>query len=79
MNNFLSHNISYPTRPQSQNILDLVFTDVATTIEVCVHECFGSSDHAIITFDVPYPSASPVVEPTYIHTKMQTGDTSTKS
>ena len=67
MNNFLSQNISYPTRPQSQNILDLVFSDVATTIErVCVHECFGSSDHAIITFDIFFPSPCPESEPHYI-------------
>jgi hypothetical protein len=56
LNNFLSQNVSCPTRPQSQNILDLVFSDVSTTIEeVSVHECFGSSDHAIVTFDVLFP------------------------
>lgn len=60
LNNFLSQYINIPTRPASQTILDLVFASVSTPItDVKVNECFGSSDHALITFKIMVPVATP--------------------
>ena len=59
MNNFLTQHVCTPTRPESKTILDLVFSSVDTSVEnLKVEECFGSSDHAIITFHVSIPSTA---------------------
>ena len=57
MNNFMSQHVSVPTRPDSCSVLDLVFSSVTTVIEkLQANECFGSSDHVILTFNVCVPS-----------------------
>ncbi|MEL7308327.1 MAG: reverse transcriptase domain-containing protein, partial [Pseudomonadota bacterium] len=56
MNNFLVQGVTSPTRPASGSILDLVFFPVTTPVSnVNVHERFGDSDHAVITFSVDIP------------------------
>ena len=53
LDNFLNQNINFPTRPQSASILDLVFSSMETEVsEISINECFGSSDHAIISFKI---------------------------
>ena len=55
MDAFLHQHVRTPTRPESQNILDLIFSDTSTVIEnLAVGERFGASDHSIITFTVPF-------------------------
>ena len=56
MDKFLNQHVSKPTRPKSQSVLDLVFSSIATRVEnVLVRECFGSSDHAIVSFSTNFP------------------------
>ena len=51
--NFLTQHILCPTRQASGTVLDLVLTTEATDLMDCsVGDCFGSSDHNIITFTV---------------------------
>ena len=51
--NYLTQHVVTPTRPSSQSVLDLVFTDLSTHIDgITVEECFGSSDHSAISFSV---------------------------
>ena len=55
--NFLNQHVRVPTRIQSNNILDLVFSTLGTYVtDLCVNEDFGSSDHSIIQFAVPIKS-----------------------
>ena len=59
---FLTQNVIKPTRPLSKSVLDLVFSTVDTHIDnVSVNECFGTSDHAIVSFVIPSFSAPHVV------------------
>jgi hypothetical protein len=56
LNHFLIQYVSAPTRPASQTVLDLIFTSVSTPVsEVKINECFGTSDHALITFNILTP------------------------
>ena len=53
---FLSQHVNESTRPNSNTLLDLVFSTIGTNIiDVTVEECFGSSDHSIINFAVELP------------------------
>ena len=55
MDNYLTQKVLIPTRPQSNSVLDLVFTtDEARVICLSVNECFGNSDHAIVSFSVNF-------------------------
>ena len=57
-NYFLRQHVTEPTRPNSKSILDLIFTTLGTNISnICVNECFGSSDHSILNFNVEFPYA----------------------
>jgi hypothetical protein len=52
--NFLKQNVRESTRPNSDSLLDLIFTTIGTNIhELCVDECFGTSDHSMISFKLP--------------------------
>lgn len=52
----LSQHVKESTRPNSNSLLDLIFSTIGTSIsEVSVEECFGSSDHSIINFIVELP------------------------
>ena len=54
MDNFLSQKVLTPTRPISNTVLDLVFTtDDSRVCGLSVNECFGTSDHAIVSFSIP--------------------------
>jgi hypothetical protein len=58
LDNFLTQHVDKPTRPDSQSILDLILSPLNTEISnVCIKECFGSSDHAILIFDVTIPGS----------------------
>ena len=47
-NHFLKQNVRESTRPNSDAILDLIFTTVGTSISnISVDETFGSSDHSV--------------------------------
>ena len=66
LDNFLNQNITKPTRPQSKTVLDLVFSSVGTHIDdIAINECFGKSDHAIVSFSVPsiMPHAKKLIHP----------------
>ena len=57
MDNFLCQRVLSPTRPQSNSLLDLVFVSpTAPVSDVHVNECFGSSDHSIVSFSVDFHS-----------------------
>ena len=54
---FLEQHVCTPTRPESNTILDLIFSSVDTPVDgLEVKECFGAPDHSIITFHVSIPS-----------------------
>lgn len=54
LDNFFNQNVTKPTRPQSKTVLDLVFSSVGTCIDnITINECFGKSDHAIVSFSLP--------------------------
>lgn len=56
MDNYLEQHVSMRTRPQSQNILDLVFSSFSTNINCAsINECFGTSDHVIVSFVLDAP------------------------
>ena len=56
MDNFLSQHVSVPTRPDSQTVLDLIFSTTSTVIEsIKAYEPLGSSDHVILSYDVLVP------------------------
>ena len=56
-NSFLKQNVHDSTRPNSHALLDLIFTTTGTNIyDISVDECFGSSDHCIITFNIQITS-----------------------
>lgn len=65
--NFLKQCVSKSTRPNSGSILDLIFSSLGTNVyNVYVDECFGSSDHSILNFNIQVPRilASEVHVPT---------------
>ena len=46
---FLRQHVKQSTRPNSNSILDLIFSTIGTNVcDVEIEECFGSSDHSII-------------------------------
>lgn len=56
LDNFLLQNVNEPTRPLSQSLLDVVFSSVSTNIcNVAIKECFGNSDHSIVSFSMSLP------------------------
>ena len=71
LNHFLSQSVLVPTRPASQTILDLIFSTVSTPLEdVSVRECFGSSDHCLITFNILAPFViSPTIRKVHVYAK----------
>ena len=55
---FLQQHVHEPTRLESDTILDLIFTTVGTNLSsICVDECFGSSDHSVLRFDLELSSS----------------------
>lgn len=55
---YLRQHVKESTRPNSNSVLDLVFSTIGTHISgVSVEECLGSSDHSIINFLVDVPSS----------------------
>ena len=61
---FLKQHITEPTRPQSNAILDLVFTTIDTNIQdISITECFGSSDHSIIRFCLQFQFIDTLTRP----------------
>ena len=59
MDNLRTQHVSVTTRPASGSILDLVFSSLGTAIDnLEVKECFGSSDHAIISFSTDFCNSS---------------------
>ena len=71
LNHFLSQSVLVPTRPASQSILDLIFSTVSTPLdEVSVNECFGLSDHCLITFNIVAPFViSPTIRKVPVYAK----------
>jgi hypothetical protein len=54
--NFLKQCVTKSTRPNSGSILDLIFSSIGTNVyNVNVDECFGSSDHSILNFNIQVP------------------------
>ena len=64
MDNFFTQKVLKSTRPQSNSLLDLVFFSITTRVsDVSINECFGSSDHSIVSFSVAF-SCNPRYRPT---------------
>ena len=64
---FLRQHVNESTRPNSNSILDLIFSTIGTNIgEVAVEECFGSSDHSIINFRLKLPSSYKTFDSHYV-------------
>ena len=59
---YLRQHVRESTRPNSNSVLDLIFSTIGTNVhEVSVEECLGSSDHSVINFLVDVPlSYNPV-------------------
>ena len=58
-NYFLKQHVTEPTRPNSNAILDLIFTSNGTNVyDISVEECFGTSDHSIINFKIQLPCST---------------------
>ena len=54
---FLKQHVTESTRPNSNSLLDIVLSTMVTDVSnVLVEECFGSSDHSIITFLLNSPN-----------------------
>jgi hypothetical protein len=61
MDNFLTQHVMTATRPGSNSVLDLVFTSDSTTVSrLIVSERFGTSDHAVVSFDLSLPLDVPL-------------------
>ena len=53
---YLRQHIRESTRPNSDSVLDLIFSTIGTKVsDVSVEECLGSSDHSMIKFLVDVP------------------------
>lgn len=56
LNHYLKQHIHEPTRPSSETTLDLIFSTVDTKIrDVSINECFGSSDHSMVNYNIDLP------------------------
>ena len=56
LNHYLKQHIHVPTRPSSDAILDLIFSTIGTEVrDISINECFGSSDHSIINYNIDLP------------------------